>query len=60
MTYRNLGEFGKALEYHEKHLNISKQVGDLAGEAGIANYNLGLVSRNLGDFKRAISTTRYI
>ena len=31
--YGNLGEFGKAIEYTERSLNIAKQIGDDEGEA---------------------------
>ena len=39
-AYHSLGDFQKAIEYHERDLKISKEVGDRAGE-GIAYGNLG-------------------
>ena len=51
--YRSLGDFKKAIEYHERQLNIAKEVGDVAGE-GRAYGNLGDDYRSLGDFKKAI------
>ncbi|XP_078357898.1 uncharacterized protein LOC144642725 [Oculina patagonica] len=58
--YRSLGmkcyylnNFKKALEYHNLHLSIVKEVEDRAGE-GIAYSNLALVYHKLSDFKRAI------
>jgi len=39
-TYRSLGDYQKAIDYHEKHLKIAKQIGDQAGE-GNAYGNLG-------------------
>ena len=53
VAYRSLGEFQKAIEYHERHLKISKEVGDRAGE-GKAYGNLGNAYDSLGDFQKAI------
>ena len=50
---RSLGDFQKAIEYHERHLKISKEVGDRAGE-GKAYCNLGNAYFSLGDFQKAI------
>ena len=52
-TLRNLGDFQKAIEYHERHLKISKETGDRAGE-GRAYGNLGNAFLNLGDFQKVI------
>ncbi|KAL9963813.1 hypothetical protein ACROYT_G027358 [Oculina patagonica] len=52
-TYYSLGDFKKAIEYHERHLKIAKEVGDRAGE-GKSYGNLGNAYRSLGDFKKAI------
>ncbi|CAH3196420.1 unnamed protein product, partial [Porites evermanni] len=41
------------IEYHERHLKISKEVGDRAGE-GKAYCNLGNAYDSLGDFQKAI------
>ena len=32
IAYYSLGDFRKAIEYHERHLKILKEVGDRAGE----------------------------
>ena len=53
IAYYSLGDFRKAIEYHERHLKISKEVGDRAGE-GKAYGNLGNAYRNVGDFQKAI------
>ncbi|XP_073229373.1 uncharacterized protein [Porites lutea] len=53
IAYYSLGDFRKAIEYHERHLKISKEVGDRAGE-GRAYGNLGIAYRNLGYFQKAI------
>ncbi|CAH3184234.1 unnamed protein product [Porites lobata] len=53
IAYYSLGDFRKAIEYHERHLKISKEVGDRAGE-GRAYGNLGNAYFCLGDFQKAI------
>ena len=52
-AYVRVGDFQKAIEYHERHLKISKEVGDRAGE-GKAYGNLGNAYHSLGDFQKAI------
>ena len=52
-TYCSLGDFQKSIEYHERHLKISKEVGDRAGE-GKAYGNLGKAYDCLGDLQKAI------
>ena len=49
----NLGDFRKAIEYLERHLKITKEVGDRAGEAR-AYRNLGAAHYSIGDFQKAI------
>ena len=51
--YHNLGDFKKAMHYHERHLEIAKKLGDVSSE-GKAYGNLGNDYRNLGDLKKAI------
>ena len=41
------------MDYHERHLEIAKGIGDISGE-GKAYGNLGCAYRSLGDFKKAI------
>ena len=53
IDYHSLGDFQKAIEYHERNLRISNELGDRAGE-GRAYGNLGNAFRNLGDFQKAI------
>ena len=52
-AYDGLGDFRKAIEYHERDLKISKEVGDKVGEGG-AYGNLGNAYNSLGDFPKAI------
>ena len=52
-AYYSLGDFKKAIEYHERHQKIIKEVGDRAGE-GTSYANLGNAYYRLGDFKTAI------
>ena len=49
----SLGEFQKAIEYHERSLKIAKEVGDRE-EEGRAYSNLGDDYYSLGDFQKAI------
>ena len=53
IAYYSLGDFRKAIEYHERHLKISKEVGDRAGE-GKAYGNLGNAYDSLGDLQKAV------
>ena len=43
----------KAIDYHEKHLKIAKEIGDLAAQGG-AYGNLGNTYQSLGDYEKAI------
>ena len=52
-SYQSLGDFHKAIQYHECHLQVVKQVGDQAGE-GRAYGNLGNAYQSLGDCHKAI------
>ena len=49
----NRSNYQKAIEYHEKHLKIGKEIGDRAGE-GRAYGNLGSPYQSLGDYQKAI------
>ncbi|XP_074609557.1 tetratricopeptide repeat protein 28-like [Acropora palmata] len=53
LTIDSLGDFRKAIGYHEKDLNIAKEIGDRAGEGG-AYGNLGIAYNSLGDFRKSI------
>ena len=48
-AYLSLGDLKKAIEYHNLHLKIAKEVGDKHGE-GIAYGSLGSAYLTLGDF----------
>ena len=50
-----LDEFPRAMEYHKKHLNIAKEVGDRK-EKGHAYLNIGDVHKSLGDVPRAATS----
>jgi CHAT domain-containing protein len=52
-TYLSLGDYGKAIEYHEKSLEIDKDIGDRAGESS-CYANLGNTYGSLGDYGKAI------
>ena len=53
IAYQSLGDLKKAIDCHECHLKITKEMGDKAGE-GRAHCNLGIAYKSLGDFKTAI------
>jgi tetratricopeptide (TPR) repeat protein len=53
LAYADLGEYPRAIDYHEQALVISREIGDRRGE-GNALGNLGLAYRNLGEYPRAI------
>ncbi len=52
-TYHNAGDIPKALEYFEKSLKISEEIGYKAGIANCVN-NMGFVYYNQGDISKAI------
>ncbi|XP_044180414.1 tetratricopeptide repeat protein 28-like, partial [Acropora millepora] len=48
-----LGDYQKAIEYHEKRLKLAKEIGDRGGEGG-AYGGLGNAYQSLGDYRKAI------
>ena len=52
-AHQSLGEYRKAIEYHEKHLKIAIEIGDKRGE-GASYGNLGNAHQLLGDYRKAI------
>ena len=52
-AYNSLGEYRRAIDYHEKHLAIAREIVDRKGE-GQALGNLGNAYHSLGDYPRAI------
>jgi CHAT domain-containing protein/tetratricopeptide (TPR) repeat protein len=53
LAYNFLGQYQKAIEFHQQSLEISRQIGDRQGEAASLN-NLGTAYQSLGQFHRAI------
>ena len=53
IAFHSQGYFRKAIEYHEKHLKITMEVGDRAGEEK-GYQNLAYAFQSLGDFRKAI------
>ena len=51
-AYYSLGDFEKAIAYHNLHLKIAQEVGDKQGE-GKAYGNVGGVYQTMGDFIKA-------
>ena len=56
-AYDSLGDFQRAIEYHEKDLSIAKDVGDWVGE-GQAYYNLGISYLNLDSLNESLAHFR--
>ena len=54
-AYRPLGDYRKAIEYHEKCLKIAIEIGDRGGE-GRAYGILGNTYQSLGDYRKAIAS----
>ena len=53
MSYESLGDYRRAIEYHEKALKICEEIEDIAGESR-CYINLGSAYDGLGDYRRAI------
>jgi tetratricopeptide (TPR) repeat protein len=53
LAYYRLGEYRKAIDYHEQFLAISREIGDRLGE-GVGLGNLGLAYNSLGEYRKAI------
>jgi tetratricopeptide (TPR) repeat protein len=53
LAYYNVGEYRRAIEYHEQRLQIARDTGDRLNE-GRALGNLGLAYYSLGEYHRAI------
>ena len=52
-AYESLEDFERAIQYHKRHLKLTKEMGDKAGEEN-SYCNLGNAYNGLGDFERAI------
>ena len=52
-AFGSLGHYDKVIEFHTKHLNISRELGDRVGE-GTALGNLGTVFSGLGQHNKEI------
>lgn len=53
LAYRNLGKYEEAINFHQQHLTIAREIGDRRGE-GAALGGLGNVYRNLGKYEEAL------
>ena len=54
LCYKNLGQYKKAITYHQQHHDISKEIGFRQGVA-LSLGNLGLCYDYLGQYKKAIA-----
>jgi tetratricopeptide (TPR) repeat protein len=57
IAYHRLGDYRKAIEYHEQSLIIKREIGDRLGE-GASLGNLGIAYYSLGDTEKACSLRR--
>lgn len=53
VAYFLLGDYRRAIEFHEQNLAVSREIKDPQGEAAALG-NLGLAYSSLGEFQRAI------
>ena len=53
LAYYSLGDYKKAIEFHQQSLSIAKEIGDKGLEGG-AYTNLGIAYCSLGDYEKAI------
>ena len=52
-AYHSIGDFQKAIEYHNRYLKSLKELGERAGEGG-AYCNLGNAYNSIGEFQKAL------
>ena len=57
--YQSLGDYRKSIEYHEKHLKISKEIGDRGGEGKLMEL-LVLLTRHSVTIENPLSTMRNV
>ena len=53
LAYYSLGEYDRAIEFHQQSLNINQEIGNRQGEAQSLG-NLGITYSSLGEYGRAI------
>ncbi|WP_414530450.1 tetratricopeptide repeat protein, partial [Nodularia chucula] len=53
-AYNDLGQYQRAIEFHQQSLEISREIGDRSGE-GISLGSLGNAYLSLGEYQRAIN-----
>ena len=56
-TYRRLGQYDRAIDFHQQNLAITREIGDRQGEANSLG-NLGNANHSLGLYDRAIDFHR--
>jgi tetratricopeptide (TPR) repeat protein len=52
-AYYSLGQYQRAIEFHQQHNEIAREIGDRSGEAASLG-NLGNAYQSLGQYQRAI------
>ena len=53
IAYYSLGDYERAIDFHQQSLDIAREIGDRLGEANALG-NLGVAYHSLGDYERAI------
>ncbi|MFN6155666.1 MAG: tetratricopeptide repeat protein [Dolichospermum sp.] len=53
-AYKSLGQYERAIAFHQQSLDIAKEIGDIQGESNSLN-NLGNAYESLGQYERAIA-----
>jgi tetratricopeptide (TPR) repeat protein len=56
-AYRSLGQYQRAIEFHQQSLSIKREIGDIRGEAN-AWFNLGLALENVNRESDALGAYR--
>jgi tetratricopeptide (TPR) repeat protein len=54
LCYKSLGQYEKAIAYHQQHHDISEEIGNRQGVSSSLG-NLGICYRNLGQYEKAIA-----
>ncbi len=57
VTYKNLGEVQRAVEFYEQDLVIAREIGDRFGEGAVL-FNMALALNEIGDHTQAFAHAR--
>ncbi|WP_204150468.1 tetratricopeptide repeat protein, partial [Leptolyngbya sp. CCY15150] len=51
IAYNSLGQYERAIEFHQQYLTIAREIGDRQGEGNTLG-NLGIAYNSLGQYER--------